>query len=109
MRQRSVTDVSCEKYWRRESFFNKRKYSAAKKYSNPFPAACKCLFLFNFNIGTEIFTTVKGTRGILTLCKHFLKKQLSVKTNKVTETLINYLEDFKNMFVIMLLYIKRSS
>ena len=53
MRQRSVTDVSCEKYWRRESFFNKRKYSAAKKYSNPFPAACKCLFLFNFNIGTE--------------------------------------------------------
>ena len=92
-----------------ERVFSIRENIPPQKYSNPFPAACKCLFLFNFNIGTEIFTTVKGTRGILTLCKHFLKKQLSVKTNKVTETLINYLEDFKNMFVIMLLYIKRSS
>ena len=48
-----------------ERVFSIRENIPPQKYSNPFPAACKCLFLFNFNIGTEIqnFYYSLGNKG----------------------------------------------
>ena len=48
-----------------ERVFSIRENIPPQKNSNPIPAACKCLFLFNFNIGTEIqhFYYSLGNKG----------------------------------------------